>query len=142
MLLLEIDSGALSTGVALPQQTTTSGFTANFILSLAGQGFFHNAASSYQQDLDGELTLNGSSASAGNLDINNFSAVFASDPISTSGNTTIATTGSNGRGTAVLVANGPAATYNLVYYLVDANTVLLLDSDTTHILTGSFAKQF
>jgi hypothetical protein len=142
VVLLEIDSGALATGVAFPQQTTTTTFTANYILNLAGQGLFHNATSLYQQDVDGELTLNGSGTTAGNLDINNFSAVFPSDPISTTGTTTIAAAGTNGRGTAVLVANGPSATYNIVYYLVDANTVLVLDSDTNHILTGIFNKQF
>ena len=140
-LLIETDSTAVASGVAVPQQAAAASFSGLFALNLAGQ-VFHNAPSSYQQDIEGEATLNGSGASAGNLDINNFATVFPSDPISTTGTTTIAAASSNGRGTAVLVANGPAATYNLIYYLISANSALLFDSDSAHVLTGILADQF
>jgi hypothetical protein len=89
----------------------------------------------------GEATLSGAAASAGKIDINNFSAVFPSNPLSTT-STTIAAAGSNGRGTAVLVATGPAATYNLIYYSISANSALLFDSDTSHVLTGIIENQY
>jgi hypothetical protein len=55
-----------------------------------------------------------------------------------------------GRGTAspasnapfILDATNPDATYNLVYYVLDANTALLFDQDKGFQLTGILARQF
>ncbi len=79
-----------------------------------------------------KLTLNASAVSSGNLDINDFNAGIQTDPISTT-DSSIAAPDSNGRGTAVLVATNPDVSYNLVYYVIDANTALLFDSDTNRV---------
>ena len=76
----------------------------------------------------------------GNLEINNFSAVFGPDLVSSGSiSSPDATTG---RGTLVLKASSPSATYNLIYYLIDDYTALLLDQDNTAILTGVVARQY
>ena len=48
----------------------------------------------------------------------------------------------SGRGTAVIQGMNPNVTYNLTYYVVSADTILLLDSDTTRVLIGTINLQF
>jgi len=36
----------------------------------------------------------------------------------------------------------PAATFKLVYYLIDDSTALIFDQDTSPITTGIIARQF
>ena len=139
--MLELDSSAVATGNAHVQQTATSPFSGNFAFNLGGQGVLHNAASSYQPDTEGQLTLAGTSASAGNIDINTFNSVFANDLVNLS-STSISAPASNGRGTFVLVGTNPNVTYNLIYYVIDGNTALLFDQDTTRLANGIIARQF
>jgi hypothetical protein len=140
-VFLEIDSNAISTGVA-HQQTSAQALNAgSYTLSLSGSGVFHNAPSSYQQSVDGEFPLSGLLVASGNLDINNYNAAFASDPTAVSGNS-IGAPSSTGRGTIVLSGTDPAVTYNLIYYVVDGGTALLFDQDKTFILTGVVGQQF
>ena len=54
----------------------------------------------------------------------------------------IGTASSTGRGTFVITATNPTATYNLIYYLIDNNSALLLDKDSSLVLRGSLARQF
>ena len=50
----------------------------------------------------------------------------------------------NGRGTMLLktTANGLSANFNLVYYIVNGNTVLLFDSDSNRVANGVLSLQF
>lgn len=140
-VMLEIDSNAISTGVAYQQTSAQVLSTGSYTLSLGGHGVFHNAPSSYEQSVDGEWPISGLSVYSGNLDINNYNAAYASDPIATTGNS-FGTPSTAGRGTAVLGGTDPEVTYNLVYYLVDGNTALFFDQDKTFVLTGMVARQF
>jgi hypothetical protein len=139
-VMLELDSTAVASGSAYRQNSATAFTAGSFALNLAGQGIFHNQPSSVQQDVEGQVTLNVSAVSGGNLDINNFNAGIQTDPISTADSSIAAPT--NGRGTAVLVATNPDVSYNLVYYVIDDNTALLFDSDTNRVLIGIIARQF
>jgi len=140
-LMLELDSTAVASGSAYLQSSTTEPAAGSFVLNLAGQGIFHNQPSSVQQDVEGQVTLSASAVSSGNLDINDFDAGIQTDAISTT-DSSIAAPAPNGRGTAVLVATNPDVSYNLVYYVIDANTALLFDSDTNRVLIGIIARQF
>jgi hypothetical protein len=148
-LMLELDSNALSIGTAYQQcvppaaacSTAVSLAGASFAVGLIGQGVFHDSPSSYQPDASGQITFSGTGITGGNLDIDSFSALSPTDPIAAAGNS-IGTPASNGRGTAVLAVASPAATFNLIYYLIDDNTALLFDQDTTPIATGIVARQF
>jgi hypothetical protein len=154
-MLLELDSTAIATGALFKQQVTSATPSGNFSVKLGGRGIFHNSTVSYQQDVEGQVAFNGSAATGGNLDINNFNQVFATDPINigtittTSNNVTTTTPASpitapsaNGRGTVVLAGTNPIVTYNLVYYLINANTALLFDQDKVFVLTGVLTSQF
>ena len=140
-VMLELDSTAVATGSAFLQQIVTEPTTGDFALNLAGQGIFHNEPGSYQQDVEGQLTLGTTAVSAGNLDVNDFNAGIQTDPISTTGSL-VSAPDPNGRGTAVLVATNPDVSYNLVYYVIDDNTALLFDSDTNRVVIGVIARQF
>ena len=140
-LMLELDSTAVATGSAYLQSSVTQPAAGSFALNLAGQGIFHTQPASFQQDVEGQVTLSGSAISSGNLDIDDFNAGIQTDPISTT-DSSIAAPASNGRGTAVLVATNPDVSYNLVYYVIDGNTALLFDSDTNRIVIGMIARQF
>jgi hypothetical protein len=141
VVMLEIDAAAVSTGSAYLQKATAQFTAGSFAMLLGGQGISHNEPASVQQDVEGQLNLSSSTVSSGNLDINNFNAVFQNDPISSTSSSILAPD-SNGRGTAVLVTTNPNSSYNLAYYVIDANTALLLDTDSNHVLIGAIARQF
>jgi len=153
VVLLELDSSAVSTGLAYQQCGPESAGCAatspalsgiSIAVGLNGQGLFHSppaTAASYQADLVGQIKLSSTVASGGNLDINNFTATFASDPIGTSG-TSINAPGANGRGMATLAPTNPAATYSLIYYLIEDNAGLLFSSGQTPVAIGIITRQF
>jgi trimeric autotransporter adhesin len=145
-VMLELDSTAVASGTAYLEQPSPAALSGNFALAFSGQGVFHNAPGSYQSNAEGQATLSGTGISAGNLDINNFaSSPQPSDPIATATSTTpssIVAPASNGRGTATIVTTDPPATYSLVYYVIDANTALLVGQDKTRVLTGIVIRQF
>jgi len=141
VVMLEIDAAAVSTGSAYLQKATAQFTAGSFAMLIGGQGIFHNQPASIQQDVQGQLTLGEPTVSSGNLDINDFNAVFQGDPISSTSSSIVAPD-SNGRGTAVLVTTNPNSSYNLTYYVIDANTGLLLDTDSNHVLIGAIARQF
>lgn len=134
-LVIEIDTGALSTGIALQQTSTSSLSSGGFALGLAGQGITHGSRSTSAQNVDGHF-----SGSTGSLDVNFFQP-RSSDPITSA---TLGSPGTAGRGTLVIVANSPSVTYNLVYYIVNANEALLFDQDAnnTLVLIGVLQRQF
>ncbi len=154
-LLMELDSTAIATGVAYRQQIATTTPSGDFSFRLNGKGVFHNSPVSYQDDVEGQIVFNGTAATSGNLDINDFSQAFATDPINvgtitttTNGTTTTTTASpinapaSNGRGTLVIAGTNPIVTYDLVYYLISANSALLFDQDKVFVLTGIITGQF
>jgi len=153
VMLLELDSSAVATGLAYQQcgpasagcaATSPSLSATSIALGLNGQGLFHippATAASYQAGFVGQITLASTLASGGNLDINNFTATFPADPIGTSG-TSITAPAGNGRGTATLAPTNPAATYNLVYYLFEDNAGLLFSSGQTPVAIGMITRQF
>jgi len=142
-LMLEIDTGVMASGTAFTQTLVSTTVTGNFALSMGAQGVLHGPAGPNQQDAIGQLILNGASVTSGNLDINAFNPVIINDPIATT--STIATPNAVGRGTAILNLTNPQTTYNIVYYLVDANTALLFgqaSGSTTVVQAGALERQF
>jgi hypothetical protein len=142
VVMLEVDSTAVSSGLAYQQQGSPAALAGNFGLTLGGQGVFYNAPASYQPDIEGQAVLKNSSAvSAGNLDINVFGTTpQPSDPLATT--SSFGTLGSNGRGTATLTATDPPASFSLVYYWVNANTALIVGQDKTRVVVGTMLLQF
>lgn len=147
-VMLEIDPAAVATGTAYLQcgpssagcaAATPANASKSVAIGLIGQGVFHNNSASYQQDIDGQISLGSGAVTPGSIDINNFTATFVGDPIST---VSLGSASSLGRGTAVIKANTPSATYNVIYYLIDDRTALVFDQDSTFVLRGAFAQQY
>ncbi len=141
LVMLELDPTAVSIGSGYSQKTVTQFAAGSFALLLGGQGVFHDNSAAIQQDLSGQATLSASAVSNGNLDINDFNSVFQTDPISATDSSILAPD-SNGRGTATIVLTNPNSSYSLAYYLIDGNTALLFDADSSNVLIGTVARQF
>ena len=146
-VLIEIDASANASGLAYTQtiQTVAAPVQApvvgSFALALGGDAVSTGAAP-VQLDADGQVTLNSGAVSAGNLDLNEYNAVYTKDPASATTSTISIPDTTTGRGTAVLKATDPAVSYTLVYYVIDNNTALLLDQDTVRIGIGAIARQY
>ena len=143
-VMLELDSTAVSTGIAYAQNTaeaSTVPASGSFAFVIGGQGLFHQPSGGIQPETEGQLTLALTGFTGGDFDINNFNATFKTDPVNTS-TSLIALPNSNGRGTATLEGQNPDVTYKVVYYLIDDNTALLFDQDSSRIAVGGLARQY
>jgi hypothetical protein len=148
-LMLELDSKAITSGLASKQNTRSALSVGSYAVNLGGQGIFHNSPANYQPTASGQVTLNSTSVGTGNLDINNYNAVYKTDPICTTTSTIVTTNCSlaqpdatYGRGTLVLVGSDPVVTYNLSYYVINGNTALLFDQDKSLFMIGTVIQQF
>lgn len=141
VLMLEIDSNAVAGGSAFLQVATPATFTGNISFRLGSQGLVHNSVGSIQGNTTGQLVTSGTAASSGFMDINNFNVVALKDPINTA-TTTFAAPSTLGRGTGVISGTNPNVTFNVDYYVIDADTALMFDSDTTRNMTGVILQQF
>ncbi len=141
VLLLELGTNPIASGVAFAQ-TSKAAPSGTFATNLTGQGFVKNNGF-FEQDLLGQIVFSDTSLT-GILDINNFGAQNTNlFPNTTLTNSTATAPDTNGRGTIALTANtNPTSQYQLVYYVVDANTILLFDSDVKRVATGTLARQF
>lgn len=148
-VMLELDPAAVATGTAYAQCSASSAGCASgtpsitaaksLALGLIGQGAFYSNPTAYQQSIDGQITEGTASATPGTIDIASYPSPFPNDPISS---VSLGTPSSLGRGTTVLTANNPAATYNLIFYLIDDKTALVFDQDKTFVLRGMLAQQY
>jgi hypothetical protein len=137
-VLLETDTNfAVGTGVAYTQTgaTTPQG---SFALNLTGV----NLSSAGEQDIEGQMSAGSVGSLTGTLDINNVAnngKLVSGVPLGS--NSTIPTSGLNGRGNPLMLAEA-FQTDTLSYYVIDDNTALLLETDASRVLTGMMARQF
>ena len=101
----------------------------------------HNAVSSIQANVSGQLRLPVTTTTGGTIDINNFSAVFPNDPVNVA-TTTIVAPSTLGRGTAVLSGTNPNVTFNVAYYVIDADTAVVFVTDASRNMIGAVTQQF
>lgn len=138
ILLLEIDANTFGTGIAYPQ-TAAASPQGSFALDLTGVA----NGSLTEQDVSGAFSAASGGALSGALDINNAALKNVTSPNALLVNSTLAAVGAHGRGTPlVLTTSAPSATFKLSYYVIDANTALLLETDGTRVMTGTIARQF
>jgi hypothetical protein len=135
VLLIELDKNpASASGVAYPQ-TFSSAAQGSFALNLSGVA----SQVGVEQDVTGQLAIN-STTLYGTLDINNFQDKGLSQGLEIQSGSTLVSPDSNGRGTLTLQTT--QATFPLAYYLVDNNTVLLFETDSSRVMVGTLMKQF
>ena len=137
-VLLETDTNVhVGTGVAYAQTgaTTPQG---SFALNLTGS----ELSSAGEQDIEGQMSAGNVGSLSGTLDINNIAnsgKVISGVPL-TSGST-VPTSGLNGRGNPLILAEG-FQTDTLSYYVIDDSTALVLEMDASRVMTGKIARQF
>ncbi|HTS12314.1 MAG TPA: hypothetical protein VMH00_09370 [Candidatus Limnocylindrales bacterium] len=139
VLIIESDNIAVAAGTGY-LQAATSQPSGNFALNLTGIGFSGSAGAT-EQDILAQLGINGTTIT-GTMDINNFevNGQFLGLNIATS-KSTIASPDSNGRGTATFTAAG-GASFPVAYYVVDGNTVVMIELDSQRVMVGTMLKQF
>jgi hypothetical protein len=142
--IVEIDNNTQGASGTAYQQGSTGTPQGSFSLNLTGIGT-SKSAGSFEQDLTGELVLTANSTTpSGSLDFNNGAVGGPFSALGITSTSTFAAPASNGRGTMQLnaSASGHSATFKLVYYVVDASTVLILDADNNRVANGVLARQF
>ncbi len=143
--LVEIDNNTQgASGIAYQQGSLSTSPQGSFALNLTGVG--NPKSVSFEQDLGGQLVLStGSTTPGGTLDFNN-PAVNGTPftGLAVNSTSTITAAVSNGRGTMQVnsSAKGVSATFNLVYYVVNGDTILLLDSDGNRVANGVLQLQY
>jgi len=136
--LIELDTNVTASGFAYPQNGTASPISGAYALSLAGVSGPKNGAT--EEDILGQISTIGTTSLSGALNINNFAASLLTPHTPLTSATSVITPTSNGRGTATVGTN--AATYSLAYYVIDASTALVLETDGAHVTTGMLLKQY
>jgi hypothetical protein len=137
--MVETDALAAASGVAYPQVATAQP-SGSFATNISG--LVASSSGGLEQDISGQLSV-ASSTIAGTLDLNTFSDTSGGVPapgLELLTGTAIVAPDSNGRGTMTLKPS--TLTYQLVYYVVDSNDVLLMGTDGNHVVLGNMAVQF
>ena len=130
--MVEIDKLAAASGVAFAQSATGEP-AGSFATNISG------ASASGEQDAGGQIIVTNGTVS-GTLDFNNAVNGTVDIGLGLLSGTTIAATDSNGRGTMTLNTGVPD--FQLVYYMVDGKTVLMMETDAVHVVLGTMAAQF
>ena len=134
MEMVETDSVNVDTlvgGIAYQQNSANS-------LQGAYAANFNAMKGTVEEDVAGELVISNTSVSTGTMNSNILqSGATAGVPIT---DALVVAPDSGGRGTATIYTR--SETFPLVYYVIDQNTALVLESDGVRSLTGTFAKQF
>ncbi len=136
--LLETDSNVgVGSGVAYTQ-TGAAVPQGSFAMNLTGVGLNDGG----EQDIEGQVTTASAGAVTGTVDINdvaNSGNLIPGEPLTSA--SAIAIVGIDGRGNPLTLAN-QFETNVLSYYVVDANTILLVEMDPLRVMTGTMALQF
>ena len=132
--LIEFDPTGSGSGQAVPQNTSAFSNPPGGTFVFRLHSYEANLASQGSVSAVGNIVLNNSSAS-GHEDVVRFEALSS---LTFSGSLTAPD--GNGRGTLNLTdSSGFAATY--MYYMVDSQTLNLLETDSGHLGTGNAAEQ-
>jgi hypothetical protein len=143
VLLSEIDGKQSTVSGTAFQQTATDAVQGSFAMNLSGLAV--NQSADLAQDVVGQVTIASGGATTGTLQINN---VFLAPPmpnIVLSSKSILAAldTPVTGRGNPFTLESTQLGSsgYSLSYYVVDDNTVLLLEMDSLRVSTGIMLKQ-
>jgi hypothetical protein len=137
--MIETDNFAVSSGIAYPQSSVSEP-SGSYGLNISG------ASIKGAQALGGQVSITNGTV-AGTLDFSDFLDTTGGtvDPgLQLLTGTTIATPDANGRGTgsSPFVFDTSEGTFDLVYYVVSPQTVLLMETDATHVILGTMSTQY
>ena len=135
--IVEIDGVQTTSGRAYRQATnvnTTTQFTGAYAVSMSGTDFINSPG---EEDATGLFAPNGGSALTGTIDINDNGTLARNATVQAS----YLGTSTPGRVTSSLSTSSSAlASGQFIYYVVDANHVLILETDSSRVLVGIAEK--
>jgi hypothetical protein len=131
VLALETDLRFVTSGTALPQQTTA--FNAGSLSGTYGLNFTAISSTS-EIDAIAQFTSDGASRVNGIIDLNNSGGITFGQPLS--GTFSVA---ANGR--APLTLQTPLGTQNMVMYMVNGNRALFVELNSTLVAAGDIRHQ-
>lgn len=137
--IIDMDTSLVASGVAFAQAGGgfgSSNLVGGFALNWNGLLF---TTPSSEEDISGQLT-GSNSGIIGTLDISTLSSTVGATNPNTAVSGGVPSVGANGRGTVQL--SGGGATFSHAVYLVDNNTMLVLDLDNARVLVGVMKRQF
>jgi hypothetical protein len=137
-------TGIVATGMTWPQaSSSTLASGGGFAVSLSGTSIATGGNTS-QSVLGAILLSRTNTAIIGKIDVDKpAGAGLSVTSINLSNTSAFTIPDVLGRGTATLVTNTTGATtFTLVYYLVDDNTAIILDTEGSRSATGVIARQF
>jgi hypothetical protein len=136
VLMLETDSLALTTGVAYAQTSQTFAASQGYGLNLSAFNT-GNGTGIFEEDDIAEFATS-STGFSGLVDINDQGLLSFDQTFSSS---TYTPPDSTGRGFAATVEHGNNTFISYLFYVVNGSTVLLLETDSTQIGTGTIGLQ-
>ncbi|MGA8223628.1 MAG: hypothetical protein WB780_18410 [Candidatus Acidiferrales bacterium] len=135
--MIELDRNVVSASGMGFQQSSGATPLGSYALNLTGVSGDSNGN---EEDINGAIAIPGNSTISGFLDINDAGTTVSNLLLSGS---TIDSTTTFGRGTLILQSGQPnASTFHMAYYVVNSQTVLLVEIDDQRVLTGTAPLQF
>jgi hypothetical protein len=135
--MIELDPNVVSANGMGFQQTSANTPLGNYALNLTGVS---GVRKGNEEDINGAIAIPGNSTISGFLDINDAGTIVTNLLLSGS---TIDSVTTFGRGTLIFQSGQPnPSTFNMAYYVVDSQTVLLVEADAQRVLTGTAPLQF
>jgi len=137
MEMIELDGNVVSASGLGYQQTSAATPQGTYALNLTGVS---GSSNGNEEDINGAISIPGNSTLGGFLDINNAGTILTNLQLSGS---TIANVATFGRGTLILRSGQPTpSTFNMAYYVVSGQTVLVVETDSQRVLIGTLPNQF
>ena len=138
--VIETDITAVASGTAFIQQSnasTNSVIVGHFAMTGAGTDL---VTSPGEEDLVGQWLPSGGTTFNGTVDLNDNGGVTIGNLINNAASSYLI--GQSGRAQGGSVVAGSFSAPNVNFYVVDANTVLFLEMDGNHVITGAMQKQY
>lgn len=143
VLLAEIDGKQSTVSGTAFEQTAVNPVQGIYAINLSGLAV--NQSADFAQDVVGQITIASGGATSGTLQINNIFVAPPEPDIVLSSKSMLAAldTPVTGRGNPFTLESTELGSsgYSLSYYVVDDNTVLLLEMDNLRVSTGLMLKQ-
>jgi len=137
MEMIELDANVVSASGLGYLQTSAGTPLGTYAMNLTGVS---GSSNGNEEDINGAIATPGNSTISGFLDINNAGTILTNLQLSGS---TIASVGNFGRGTLILRSASPnPSTFNMAYYVVGGQNVLLVEIDAQRVLIGTMPNQF
>jgi hypothetical protein len=114
----------------------------NWAFTWQGQSVNGTTGGFGEEDFLGQYTLSSAGAISGGVDFTEISASSVVNNAAMNGTQTLAGDGTQRNTYSVTLQTSPAATLNFSAYVIDANTMFVVGTDTHRVITGTVIRNF